>query len=68
MKSYRNIYAMILLPFLLVTIVGLLLIFTSALHGYAGVGSGNKTISINPYATLFPTSNMIAAGGPIPPN
>jgi hypothetical protein len=25
-------------------------------------------MSINPYATLFPTPNMIAAGGPIPPN
>ncbi|MGC1132542.1 MAG: hypothetical protein WA941_06950, partial [Nitrososphaeraceae archaeon] len=68
MKSYRNIYTMILLSFLLASIPGLLLIFTSALPGYASVGSSNNNNSSNPYATLVPTPNMIAAGGPISPN
>jgi hypothetical protein len=59
---------MILLSFQFATLVGLLVVPTSALPGYASVGSGNDTMSINPYATLFSTPNMISAGGPIPPN
>jgi hypothetical protein len=58
---------MILLSFLLASIAGLLLVFTSALPGYASVGSNNNS-SNNPYATLTLTPNMIAAGGPISPN
>jgi hypothetical protein len=85
MKSYRNIYTMILLSFLLASIAGLLLVFTSALPGYANTNNGNNSMTTNPSSTLLPNSysssapdnpyatltltpNMIAAGGPIPPN
>jgi hypothetical protein len=54
--------------FLVASIVGLLFSFLSASPGYASTNIGNNNMSINPYATLFPTPNMIAAGGPIPPN
>jgi hypothetical protein len=66
LKSYRNVSTMVLLSFLLLTMSGLLLIFMSPSPAYGSV-SGNISGN-NPYATLMQTPNMIAAGGPIPPN
>ena len=57
---------LIILP-LVTCLVGMAMI-TVGLPGYASVGNGNTSGTTNPYSTLVPTPNMIAAGGPIPPN
>ena len=43
MKSYRNIYTIILLSSLLVAMGGLLLVIASALPAYASVDGGSNT-------------------------
>ena len=53
---------------ILITLAGLLLVISSVIPGYASSGNNNNSESNNPYATLITTPNMIAAGGPIPPN
>lgn len=50
-----------------IAIVGLLLIISTAMTGYAIVGSGNKSTYNIPYSPRI-TPNEIATGGPIPPN
>ena len=87
-KYHRKNYTMILLPFLLASISGLLLPIASSSPGYGSTNNGSNNNSVtttspsstllpnsysssapdNPYATLSLTPNMIAAGGPIPPN
>ena len=59
---------MILSFFLVASTIGLLYAVSSALPGYASTNNGNTSGTTNPYATLTVTPNMIAAGGPIPPN
>ncbi|HEX2472681.1 MAG TPA: hypothetical protein VHJ59_08020 [Nitrososphaera sp.] len=49
------------------SVAGLLFVIASITPGYA-TASGNSSGTNNSYATLTVTSNMIAAGGPIPPN
>jgi hypothetical protein len=71
MNYRRKNYTMILLPFVLASISGLVLLSTSTSPGYASTSNGNNnnSESENPYSTLTTTPNMIAAGGsPIPPN
>ncbi|MGE5662197.1 MAG: hypothetical protein ACM3X1_08120, partial [Ignavibacteriales bacterium] len=68
MKSNRNIHRINLFLLLSLTIAGLLLVIASALPSYASVNNSNNSGTTNPYSTLIVTPNMIAAGGPIPPN
>ena len=71
-QNYRRNYTMILSSFLIASITGLLLVSTSTLPGYASTSNtnnnDNSNMTISPYAVLTTTPNMIAAGGPIPPN
>lgn len=57
---------LITLP-LISCLVGIM-IMAVGLPAYASAGSSNNNETTNPFSTLVPTPNMVAAGGPIPPN
>ena len=66
-KSYRNIYTIILLSSLLVAIGGLLLVIASALPAYASVDGGSNTgtnISSSGGSVAVPANSSVL---PLPP-
>ncbi len=64
MNSFRKNDSVIFL-FLLSSLAGVAAM-TFTVPGYVNASNNNGTV--NPYSTLMLTPNMIAAGGPIPPN
>jgi hypothetical protein len=72
-QNHRKIRTIILLPSILLTVAGLLLVIASALPGYASTNNvGNSSVLPPPQpqgiVNVGVTSNQLAAGGPLPGN